>query len=91
MLLFFSTYIKRNFIPVTSNLYNFILPNNNSGPSTLKFKTYEINSVTIYVPLEGDRCYDIDFPCTPYPDSTLVLRGNTLRQGFKHVNESRLK
>ena len=91
MLLFFSTYIKRNFIPVTSNLYNFILPNKNSGPSTLKFKTYEISGVTIYVPLEGDRCYDIDFPCTPYPDSTLVLRGNTLRHGFKHVNESRVK
>jgi hypothetical protein len=91
MLLFFSTYIKRNFAFVASNSSNLILPKKNPIPSILKFKTYEMSGVTIYVPLEGDRCYDIDFPCTPYPDSTLVLRGNTLRHGFKHVNESRVK
>lgn len=90
MLLFFSTYIKRNFAFVASNSSNFILPKKNPIPPTLKFKTYEISGETIYVPLEGDRCYDLDFPCTPYPDSTLVLRSNTLQHGFKSVNESRV-
>lgn len=91
MLLFFSTYIKRNFNSVKSNSYNFVLPSKNSIPATLKFKTYKISGVDIYVPLNGDRCYDLDFPCTPYPDSTLVLRRNTLRHGFKYKNATKLK
>ncbi len=54
-------------------------------PPYVKFKTYNISGFSIFVPTVGDQCYNHNLPCTPYPDSTLVLRNNTLQSGFKHT------
>jgi hypothetical protein len=47
--------------------------------------SYAISGVTVFYPTDGDRCYDHDLPCTPYPDRTLELRGNTIQSGFRHA------
>ncbi len=66
------------------NLNQLVLPKIIEIPVTLNFKTLNISGVNVYVPIEGDRCYNYFIPCTPYPDTTLILRGNTLKSGFKH-------
>lgn len=38
-----------------------------------------------YHPVPDIGCYDFDLPCTPTPDSTLMMRGPTLREGFRKV------
>jgi hypothetical protein len=89
LFLFFSTYIKRNINSVKSNLSFFIVPKSSQIPSKLTFSTFEISGVDIYVPNESDRCYNLDLPCTPYPDSTLVLRTTNLKGGFKHLVDTK--
>jgi hypothetical protein len=53
-------------------------------PKSIYFKTYDIGGIEIHVPSDGDQCFNHCLPCTPYPDSTLELRNNTLQSGFKH-------
>lgn len=36
-----------------------------------------------YYPSSEIGCYDFGFPCTPYIDSTLTMRGPTFREGFR--------
>lgn len=38
--------------------------------------------VIIWLPAKGDQCWDAPIPCTPNVNSSLSLRGRTLRQGF---------
>lgn len=38
-----------------------------------------------YHPVPDVGCYDFDLPCTPTPDSTLMMRGPTFREGFRKV------
>jgi hypothetical protein len=50
-----------------------------------EYRTHTIGSVTIYVPTDGDQCFDHDIPCSPsycYSDS-LELRGKSIREGFR--------
>ena len=54
-------------------------------PQDVGFKTSITSGVQIFVPTSGDRCYDHVIPCSPYPDSTVVLRGTTLQSGFRHT------
>jgi hypothetical protein len=54
-------------------------------PQDAGFETKKASGMNIYVPISGDRCYDHALPCTPYPDSTVVLRGATLQSGFRHA------
>ena len=37
----------------------------------------------IYMPIDGDQCWDAPLPCSKSPYPGLVLRGNTLAEGFK--------
>jgi hypothetical protein len=42
-----------------------------------------LSGLTVYVPAEGNQCWDAPLPCTPYFDRTLRLRdGKSLRCGF---------
>jgi hypothetical protein len=49
-------------------------------------KTIEVKTAVNFeysLPTQNDFCYDLDIPCTPYSDSTLALRGESLREGFR--------
>lgn len=35
------------------------------------------------VPVEGDKCFDVDIPCVPLPLTNVVLRGKDIKDGFK--------
>ncbi|GAB6007918.1 hypothetical protein MK137Hg11_000051700 [Dysgonomonas reticulitermitis] len=59
-------------------------------PSTLDYSTndvifdfYYLDTVKIYKPTEGDRCFDYCIPCTPYLNKGLELRGKSLQDGFR--------
>jgi hypothetical protein len=44
---------------------------------------YTLSGLAVYVPTEGNRCWDAPLPCTPYFDETLRLRnGPSMRAGF---------
>jgi hypothetical protein len=49
------------------------------------YATHTINGITIYVPTQGDQCFDQALPCSPgycYPDS-LEMRGKSIKEGFR--------
>jgi hypothetical protein len=89
----FGNYVFRNYSSIKNVAYKvlysnaIITPTRIRVPSDVDFKTYNISGFDIYVPTNGDRCFDQDIPCTPHPKSTLVLRENTLKAGFKHINK----
>jgi hypothetical protein len=62
-----------------------ILPQFIQIPKDLNFTMYKVSDYQVFVPNIGDQCFDHDLPCTPYYDSTLVLRRNTIESGFKHI------
>lgn len=41
-----------------------------------------ITGVKVWIPVEGDQCWDSDLPSTPYFKSNLDLRGDSLHEGF---------
>lgn len=94
LMFFLGTGIKRNFSKIKNNCTSALLPNNLTTPPkisvspTLGYKTYQVSTIDIFIPTEGDRCFDHKIPCTPYPDSLLVLRGTTLNSGFKYNKPS---
>lgn len=51
---------------------------------SISFETFNINGIDIYVPSCHD-CWDHCIPCAYYLDTTLVLRGETIKYGFKHT------
>jgi len=41
------------------------------------------SGLKVYLPLQGNQCWDAPLPCTPYPDDTLRLRDReNMRWGF---------
>ncbi len=42
-----------------------------------------LNRIIIYYPDRGDQCFDQPLPCTPYPNSRLEMRGESLQDGFR--------
>ena len=55
-------------------------------PTDLTFFSKQFHGFSVNVPSTGDRCFDCPLPCTPYPDTNLVLRGATFKDGFKTNN-----
>jgi hypothetical protein len=50
-------------------------------PSVVARQT--LSGLTVYVPAEGNQCWDAPLPCTPYFDETLRLRNSSsMRFGF---------
>ncbi len=46
------------------------------------------SGLTVYVPDEGDQCWDAPLPCTPYPKSNLRLRNDgEIESGFMISSE----
>ncbi len=40
------------------------------------------------VPVPEGGCFNVEIPCVPYPLKNIVLRGNTLQDGFRVVTEA---
>lgn len=93
LLLFLGNYIERNngkIIIALNNVAQFeyiLTPAKIEKPTNVEFWTYSLKGIEISVPTEGDRCFYQNIPCTPYYDSTLILRGTTLQSGFMHLDE----
>lgn len=56
-------------------------------PSSTGFTVNKGAAIEVNVPIIDDRCLNFPLPCTPFPDSCLVLRGNDLRDGFKLISK----
>ncbi len=58
----------------------------------VEMKKFEANSgLIIYIPKEGDQCWDSQLPCAPYPKPNLRLRHEKdISKGFKMLNEKPL-
>jgi hypothetical protein len=64
---------------------NYLVPSKIVVPSNISFKTFKISGLDIYLPSDGDRCYDHQIPCTNnYKDTTIELRNNSLQSGFRN-------
>ena len=44
---------------------------------------HALNGQGFYTPISGDQCWYAPFPCAPYLDSKLELRGETMEDGFR--------
>ncbi|WP_016752963.1 LIC_10190 family membrane protein [Leptospira kirschneri] len=73
----------KSFIRENSAL--FVRPKKIEIPQNLEFKKIQMNHLEVFIPAEGDRCYDYKIPCMPYRNHTLILRGKTLQSGFKYI------
>lgn len=58
-------------------------------PDFLEFKTYYLEGVKVFVPSNGEKCFDHALPCAdPYVDLRLIkLRKGTLKSGFKPISD----
>jgi hypothetical protein len=96
LFVFFGNYIRTNYTQIKTNSYKvlysncIIAPPRIEIPPNVNFNTYNISGVDIYVPTEGDRCFDHNIPCTPFPDTSLILRNNTLKSGFKQMMKNKI-
>jgi hypothetical protein len=49
---------------------------------------HTLSGLAVFVPVEGDQCWDAPLPCTPYFDETLRLRDpQSLRSGFTSTSQ----
>ncbi|EMJ63601.1 putative membrane protein [Leptospira sp. P2653] len=73
----------KNFIRENSAF--FVRPKKIEIPQNLEFKKIQMNDLEVFIPAEGDQCYDYKIPCMPYNNPSLILRGKTLQSGFKYI------
>jgi hypothetical protein len=61
--------------------HNLIFP---GGYGKYEMKSMLIHDITYYYPAFGDRMgYIAPLPATPYPSQKLILRGESMEQGFQ--------
>lgn len=53
----------------------------------IEYEIKRIGNFNLFVPINDDRCYCQPLPCTPYYNVNLILRGETLQEGFR-VNKN---
>ncbi|EMJ47123.1 LIC_10190 family membrane protein [Leptospira santarosai] len=72
---------------IQENFSLLILPKKIEVPQNLDFKRIKIRNsdLDIFVPTEGDQCFDHKIPCMPYMEYTFTPRGPTLQSGFKSI------
>jgi len=69
----------------------FLLPN---YQTEVKTKEFEAHNFTLKVPSQDPPasiywCYNSPLPCTPLPKKNIEMRGETFRQGFRIIKNSR--
>ena len=69
---------------VHETLSRLIRPQIIDVPQNYQYKKVGMGNIIIYVPIINDLCYNHCLPCTPYFDHSIVLRGNTIADGFKY-------
>ncbi len=52
-------------------------------PVPEELRTVHLDGLAVQVPVTNDQCWHAPFPCTPFPNPRLELRGATLRRGFR--------
>ncbi len=52
----------------------------------IEYEIKKIGNFKLFVPVNDDRCYCQPLPCTPYYNEKLILRGETLQEGFRVNN-----
>ena len=57
----------------------------------IQYTTKKLCNFNLFVPINDDRCYCQPLPCTPYYNDKLILRGETLQEGFKILVAKNLK
>ena len=70
---------------VLMNPFKWIIPESLPEPKLKEIKT----NFTYFTPLieYNNNCFNAQIPCTPYPKSNLILRGELIRNGFKIEKE----
>jgi hypothetical protein len=46
-------------------------------------RPFNRTGLSIFIPAQGERCFDCPLPCAPLLNERLELRGDGLRDGFK--------
>jgi hypothetical protein len=72
-------YLNRSLYKLSTKL---VKPALLQTPPDTAFTTYSISGVTVYMPKKGDRCFCHAVPCVPHKDTTILLRGRSLGDGF---------
>ncbi len=49
----------------------------------IEYTIKKLGTFNLSVPIKDDRCYCRPLPCTPYYNDKLILRGESLQEGFK--------
>lgn len=81
IILLFTFYLVRK---KDVNIRYVLTPKKIEIPDNLDYRSYKINEFDIFIPTDGDRCFDHPIPCTtPYANSNIGLRGSSLASGFK--------
>jgi len=81
-------YLRREgTIAVIKNPNNWIFPTNFESIETNIHKT----NFVYYSPVSGSWCFNTSIPCTPYPSPNLILRKNTIKNGFMIKNISQME
>jgi hypothetical protein len=88
LLLFYYTYINRH--DINKNMFHemaystrLLIPQKIKIPDNRNFEKFPIKGGVVFVPSVADQCYNHEIPCTPNYDSTLTLRGSSLKMGFR--------
>lgn len=87
--LLFGMFLFKNQLIIRTNMQalfhhqNLLTPLLTEFPVSIGFTVYKGTGMEMNVPITDDRCFNFPLPCTPFPDSCLVLRGNDLTYGFK--------
>jgi hypothetical protein len=88
LLFFYYTYINRH--DINKDMFHemaysnrLLIPQKIKIPDNRNFEKFPIKGGVVFVPSVSDQCYNHEIPCTPNYDSTLTLRGNSLKMGFK--------
>lgn len=49
----------------------------------IQYTSHKIGNFNLIVPVKDDRCYNQPLPCAPDVKENLILRGQTLQEGFR--------
>ena len=61
----------------------FLIPNE---METIETEVFVAHNVQVHIPRNGKLlCFNTPLPCTPYPNSGLMLRGRDLQSGFRVI------
>ena len=76
-LCFYNIFTDKNVLLLTVRPWEYYTTTNN-----IKYNSLHVDGRVYYYPLNDDRCFDHELPCTPYPNPNLHFRGDRIEDGF---------